>query len=146
MNETSSISFSLDSDGFLSQECPTCLRIFKTKPGSGSDKPIGFCPYCGHQGLDCWWTTGQVQYIQEMAQHEFVNPLLNEFQDSLKSSFNRPGSHISVKADRIHSSGPVLPTESEMHLDTSVTTCCNESIKHSDPISFCLTCGKRIST
>jgi hypothetical protein len=142
MNKTSSISFSLDSDGFLSQECPTCVKIFKTKPGSGSEKPIGFCPYCGYQGLDCWWTTEQVEYIQGMAQHEFVNPLLNEFQDSLKSSFNKYASNISVKADHINSTKPLPPGESDSPMNTTVTECCNESIKHSEPISFCLACGK----
>ncbi len=62
-----SVRFSTDREGFLTQECPTCSKQFKVRFGSGAPGPIAFCPYCGHEGKDCWWTTAQANYLnQEM--------------------------------------------------------------------------------
>lgn len=57
------VSFPTDSDGYLSQECPSCEQIFKVVFGEGSEEPISFCPYCGHSGRDCWYTKPQVEYM-----------------------------------------------------------------------------------
>jgi len=59
------VTFPTDSEGFLTQECPTCVNQFRVKFGTGAPGPIAHCPYCGHQGLDCWWTTPQVNYLNQ---------------------------------------------------------------------------------
>ena len=61
------VSLNTDDDGFLSQRCPSCERRFKVKFGEGSDRPISFCPYCGHNEEGCWWTQEQADYLAAQA-------------------------------------------------------------------------------
>src|ERR1700694_4529385 len=56
-----------DADGFLSQECPYCNKVFKAAFGKGSRKPLSYCPYCGAQGQNCWFTTTQMDYLRRAA-------------------------------------------------------------------------------
>ena len=69
-----SVPFSTDEDGYISQECPKCEKRFKVKYGEGSDKPISFCPYCKHEGQNCWWTKEQVDYFGAVVMKESVEP------------------------------------------------------------------------
>jgi hypothetical protein len=70
---TLGMTISLDSDGFLRRECPTCERDFKWRPSEGeaeeaveSANDAGyFCPYCGVQApVDAWLTSAQVGACQ----------------------------------------------------------------------------------
>jgi hypothetical protein len=61
------VNFPTDLDGFLSQECPSCNQPFKVLFGQGSSEPISFCPYCGFEGQDCWWTQEQVDHAAAAA-------------------------------------------------------------------------------
>lgn len=87
-----SISFNLDSDGFISHECPKCIRQFKVKLGEGADGPIKYCPYCDHEGLDCWWTQAQVDYIEAHKQ-----AIAGELFDGAFKGLNKPGSGLTYK-------------------------------------------------
>lgn len=77
------IGFPTDSDGFLSQECPSCEQQFKVCFGEGSDEPISYCPYCGHKGQQCWYTSEQVEHLSAVAQSVLVAPALAKLQQSL---------------------------------------------------------------
>jgi len=56
-----------DPDGFLTQECPYCSRRFKAAFGKGSRKHLRYCPYCGIEGQNCWYTLKQIRYLEKVA-------------------------------------------------------------------------------
>lgn len=129
------VSFLTDSDGFLSQECPSCEQRFKVRFGEGSDEPISYCPYCGHKGEQCWYTKEQVDHMSTVAQTVFVTPALKRLQRSLggKSSggFSTPQTPP--------------PIDPDLDLPILKFPCCNETIKaaHQNKL-FCIICGKEI--
>ena len=139
---TTSVSVSTDDDGFLSQECPSCERLFKAKFGEGSPKPIGFCPYCGHAGTDCWWTSEQVEFLQGAVIERMVNPILDDFARSVNRS-NRPGSLIRFSAKVNHDVPAPAPVESNDPMPIMEFKCCGESVKHDGSAStlHCVICG-----
>jgi hypothetical protein len=57
-----------DAQGFLTQECPYCNRLFKVAFGQGSRKHPIFCPYCGIEGHHGWFTMEQLKYLASVAQ------------------------------------------------------------------------------
>lgn len=128
------IKLSTDSDGFISQECPSCQRQFKIKPGHGSPEPIAFCPYCRHHGKDCWWTTQQANYLSVVAANHVVNDQVRSLTKSLGK-----GIRLDVKAPRT----PPLPDEPENDFPFAEFGCCGETIKHdaADAQVFCVICG-----
>jgi hypothetical protein len=90
-----SVSFPLDSDGYLRPECPTCEREFKWLPsdtGDGSTSGVDeadaggyFCPYCGVQADSGeWLTKPQVELVHHVARREFADPLLRDFASGLE--------------------------------------------------------------
>ena len=142
------ISFPLDSDGFLSQECPECERIFKVVfdqsdgDAKAGGKPLAFCPYCGHQELDAWWTKDQVSYLAEFATETFVRPIIRDFGENLKRSL--AGSSMSVKTTMASSKSLAAPIESEVGMSVALFKCCDENIKHdgSRGALHCICCGE----
>jgi len=88
----------LDSQGFLRRECPLCQREFKWHhgpiEGAPPDDPPAeqyFCPYCGEAAsVDQWWTTEQVEAIQQMALYEAM-PELEEQLGKSARDLNRSG-------------------------------------------------------
>jgi len=61
------VNIPLDSDGFLSRECPYCKMRFKVHKDDfdGARLPDELCcPYCGQTATkDEFWTTGQIKYL-----------------------------------------------------------------------------------
>jgi hypothetical protein len=136
------VSFSTDTDGFLSQECPSCEQRFKVAPGEGSEKPVSSCPYCGFKGQDCWCTQQQVDYIQAVAANVYLEPELKKlerqingtssglFKIDMKSNLPKP---------------PPAPIETDDPFDILHFPCCNETIKvvrHDK--HFCIICGEEV--
>lgn len=132
------ISLPLDSDGFLSQECPKCRRRFKVVFGEGSKSPISCCPYCGHRGQGCWWTTQQADYIAQAA----ARPIKDEFARDFKR-LNRPGSLLRFSVEAHHGPTPVPPCESDTPMPIMTFACCGERVKFDGPRQsyYCLICG-----
>lgn len=129
------VSFPTDSDGFLSQECPSCKQHFKVCFGKGSDEPISYCPYCGHKGEQCWYTKEQVEHMSAVVQTVFVAPALKKLQRSL-------GGKLSGSFSSFQSPPPIDPDSDLPILNFS---CCNETIKASPQHHlFCIICGKEI--
>jgi hypothetical protein len=131
------LSFTTDSDGFFSRECPSCDRQFKVIVGEGSDEPISYCPHCGHQGRDCWHTIAQVEYAQAVALSEFVAPEIDKFKRSLSAGglFKVSGKHNLPKP-------PSPPLEIDEPYDIIRFRCCNETVKlHRAATNFCIICG-----
>jgi hypothetical protein len=120
-----SVSFPLDSDGFLRRECPTCEREFKWLPSSAGDDstesvdavdPGGYyCLYCGVQAdAGKWLTKAQVALVLHVARREFVDPILRDFASGLERQSSK---FVTFRANRNFgdtSSEPKLTEEDDM--------------------------------
>ena len=140
------VSLATDNDGFLSQECPACERRFKIVPGEGSDKPVSFCPYCRHNGHDCWWTPQQAEYISGVVGEQVVVPELDQMARDFNRGSGRGFIRMSVKVTR-----PRVPSRPDEPNDVWPVTkfeCCNERIKHDGQATgvACVICGVQIDT
>ena len=131
MGDTVSLSVSLNTtpDGFMSQECPACERIFKVAPGKGSPEPVTHCPYCNHKGNDCWWTKEQAEYMGAYGAEQIIGPQLDE----MVRDFNRGGRNndfLKISASVKKPPKAVAPAE-EDDMPSSITfQCCGETIRH----------------
>ena len=136
------MSFPTDTDGFLSQECPSCRQRFKAVFGEGSEEPISYCPYCGYNGNDCWYTQDQVEHIQAAAANVAIAPDLKEKERQLKQASNG-FLKIDMKSDFQKPSPP--PLEVDDLLDIIKFSCCNETIKVTrHEKHFCIICGTEV--
>ncbi len=136
------ISFATDSDGYLSQECPSCEQRFKVRFGEGSEDPISFCPYCGHKGHDCWYTQDQVEYIQAVTTDVVLGPELKKLEREMKRT-SGGFLKIDMKTDLPQAGAP--PMEIDDALDVLRFPCCNETIKVTrHDRHFCIICGKEM--
>jgi hypothetical protein len=134
------IILSTDTDGFLSQECPSCNQQFKVVLGEGSEEPISFCPYCGHEGRDCWFTQEQIDHIQGVAVDIFFEPELKKMQGQLN---NISCDLLKVDTNFTSPDIPVSPIEPDRAFDMFCFPCCKETIKaeRHDKL-FCIICGQ----
>ena len=143
MDKSISIRLSTDADGFLSQACPSCKRRFKAKFNEGSDQPISFCPYCGHNDTGCWWTPEQAEYLSGKAAEEVVAPEL----DKMARDFNHKtkGGLISMNMKVSYSPTPPPPQEQNDDWPQVTFSCCGEVIKHDgrDDVLHCIICGQQ---
>lgn len=141
---TTSVRFRTDRDGFLSQECPTCLRRFKAKFEKGSTNVLSHCPYCNHVGHNCWWTTEQVEFLSASVNKAVVEPMLKDFARDMRR-LNRPNSVVRFEMDVAERATPRAPVERDTGLDTIDFACCQETIKHDgrSKILHCVICGKQ---
>jgi hypothetical protein len=141
------ISFSTDSDGFLSQECPACKGRFKAKFGDGSPEPISWCPYCSHHGRDCWWTPEQAEYIKAVAMgmaSDHIGDQLDKMARRINSSSKSGILKMTMKTKRGHRPTPTAPPEPDLDMPIQEFLFCGEHIKHDRSASklFCVICGK----
>lgn len=145
MTDQFSVSIQTDDDGFLSQECPDCQRRFKVNFREGSDQPISFCPYCGHNDTGCWWTPEQAEYLSAKAAEEVVGPEL----EKMARDFNRSSSGGLISMNMKVGHSPIPPAPEEPSDDWPVVTfeCCGERIKHDgqDSELRCVICGKAVA-
>ena len=121
---TISLSIPSDDDGFLSRECPTCLGTFKAKVIDGGIT-VHFCPYCGHEGDDCWWTSDQLAYARAAAM-EALSPTIDKMFDGLESA---SGGFIKVSVERSTPQRPVLPMETSGTEERHLFGCCSAEAK-----------------
>ena len=136
------INFPTDADGFLSQECPSCEQRFKVVFGEGSEEPISYCPYCGHNGQNCWFTQAQADYIQSVGANVALGPELKKLERQLKG-MSKGFLKVSMTSDL--SEPPPTPMETDDLLDILRLPCCNETIKVTrHERHFCIICGTEI--
>lgn len=136
------ISFPTDADGYLSQECPSCVQRFKVLFGEGSEEPISFCPYCGHKGRDCWYTKDQVEYIKAVTADVVLGPEIKKLEREVKRASSGL-LKIDMKAE-IPEAGPP-PMETYEMLDILHFPCCNETVKLTrHERHYCIICGKEM--
>jgi hypothetical protein len=146
--QTISVPVELDDDGFLRRECPHCEREFKWLPADDSEpmQAGGYhCPYCNCQAdADQWFTKAQIDYLQAVGMQEFVEPLLDEFEQS----FNRPKrggrSLISARFERADAPTPIKPHEPNDMRRVDFRCHAKEPVKVLDSRSgpvHCLICG-----
>ncbi|ACN15017.1 hypothetical protein HRM2_19160 [Desulforapulum autotrophicum HRM2] len=136
------VSLPTDTDGFLSQECPSCNQKFKALFGEGSSEPISFCPYCGYHGQNCWYTDEQVKYVQSVAMSDIVNPELKKMSQELEAHSK---GFLKMKLEDELPGKIVHPMEVDDDFDLLYFPCCNETIKASQhEHHFCIICGAEI--
>lgn len=146
MNKTMQISFNTDDQGFLSQECPACMGRFKVRFGEGSDQPIGFCPYCGNSGQNCWWTSKQAEYLSAKASSEMVAPELEKMARDFNRRVGGKGLFsMSMKVSK--TSVPPEPIEANEDWSHFLFKCCGETIRYDGDFRklHCIICGKQVS-
>lgn len=134
--------FPTDTDGYLSQECPSCDQRFKVRFGEGSDAPISFCPYCGHKGDNCWYTSPQVEHLRAVATSTMLGPQLKKFERKLKGS---SGGLLQLKMQSNLPDPGEPPMETEDDLLLVRFPCCEETVKlNKHDRHFCIICGNEI--
>ena len=141
--QTLEISLSTDSDGFLSQECPSCEQRFKAvfSEGDGGE-PISFCPYCGYRGRNCWFTQAQADYMQSVAADVVVGPELKKLERRLKGM---AGGFLKASMTSDLPKPPPAPLETDDLFDILHLACCDETIKvNRRKLHFCIICGMEI--
>lgn len=137
------MSFPTDSDGFLSQECPSCNQIFKVLFGEGSEQPISYCPYCGYNGQDCWHTERQVDYIQAVVSNVVLGPKLKKLERQMNAISN---GFLKIDMKSNLPKVPAAPIEMDDPLAIFRYPCCNETIKATrHDHHFCIICGTEFS-
>lgn len=139
------IKINKNSEGFITQECPSCRRRFKTQPGMGSDAAISFCPYCDHTGTKCWWTKEQADYISEASSYHANQLIHSELGKMTRSLGSNKNSFLSIelKAPRKFPL-PQPPAEPDESWPQTFFDCCNEVIQHdghNEESLFCVICG-----
>ncbi|XXY16791.1 hypothetical protein WME88_52000 [Sorangium sp. So ce216] len=140
------VKLATDTDGFVSQECPGCENRFKVVLGAGSDKSISFCPYCGHEGRDCWWTPEQAEYLSSIVADELIGPEL----ERMARSFNQRGRGSSFVRMTMSVDRPqrrAMPEEPDEEMPTTTFVCCNERVKHQATDNkhlYCIICGQSV--
>ena len=136
------VSFSTDTEGFVSQECPTCHWRFKVVFGQGSDEPISHCPYCSHVGKGCWWTPEQADYLAAVSGDQIVGPMLEKFAKDLNRT-GRKGGLIKISAKVKRGPMPKPPHESDEPMIKVAFSCCGETVKvdRVSPSYRCVICG-----
>ncbi len=100
----------LDADGFFRRECPNCERQFKQKhTDSNTETPENvsvesyYCPYCYESApLNSWWTKEQLEYAQQLAFKEVIEPELQNLQRQIES-LNRLGNLVKMESRLSHS-------------------------------------------
>lgn len=98
-----SVSFPLDSQGFLRRACPACGREFKWLSVEGDAAPPAseqyFCPYCGASAVpNDWFTLEQRAYIDTAVFDEVLGPTLKELAESVRQLNRTSGGLIEVTA------------------------------------------------
>ena len=102
-----SVSFPLDSDGFLRRACPTCSREFKWLPGeTEAESPSPeqyFCPYCGTSATpDAWFTLEQQAYIETAMFDAVLGPSLEDLDESIQQVNRSSGGLLEISASVEH--------------------------------------------
>ena len=136
------LNFSTDADGFLSQECPSCELQFKVIFGEGSEEPISYCPYCGHNGQNCWFTQPQADYIQSVAADVALGPEVKKLERQLQRMSK---GFLKASMKSILPKPPPAPIEADGRYDVLYLPCCNETVKVTrHERHFCIICGTEI--
>jgi hypothetical protein len=137
------VSLSADSDGFVTQQCPSCTRRFKIRVNDDGTSSPQYCPYCGSGSEKGWLTEEQIAYVLGMGAEQVVDPLLEEFARELEAS-NDPGGLITRSARYEKSVPPPMPVESNVPMHIFTSPCCGAPVKHDETVSplHCAACGK----
>ncbi len=135
------LSFPTDTDGFLSQECPSCEHQFKVMFGKGSEEPVSYCPYCRHHGQNCWFTNEQIEHAKRVAVDVVLGPELKR----MEREFNRSGGLLNIKTSTTLPDVGPSPIDADGNFDLFHYPCCGETVKAERREQlFCIICGKEM--
>lgn len=141
----------LDINGFLRRECPTCERQFKQKH-SDLEADVStnivaesyFCPYCYQPAPEnSWWTKGQIEYAQQLAFKEILEPELQSLQRQIQS-LNHQDSLVQVDSTLVGIPEPTVLHEADDMIGVTFPCHPEESLKIDeswDQDVACLVCG-----
>lgn len=142
------VSFSTDSEQFISRACCECRTRFKSKISNG-EATIAFCPFCRREGSR-WETPEQLEYGKALAAKSVLQPELMKLDRAFKSLQRAGGSGLSVKVtgrmpDLRVPRKPIERTE-EMP-NRTVFECCGTVVRHAATThpSACPACGNPLS-
>jgi ribosomal protein S27E len=142
------VELSLDSDGFVRRECPTCEAEFKWFSHAEDDHDAErvnqyFCPLCGAPaGVDNWWTQAQVEHGRGLAGPEMEQAVADAISDvfkGMKGITFKPNSSFSLDiepTDPLHEPDDMVIVEPPCHP--------NEPLKVPEDATghvHCLICG-----
>ena len=147
-----SVSFPLDSHGFLRRACPTCSREFKWLSIEGdneSPSPEHYsCPYCGISAApDEWFTPEQRAYIETAVVDEVLGPSLENLGESIQQLNRSSGGLFEITASVEHPERRQAPPVFEPDDMRQITFLCHpkEPVKVDEswhrPV-HCLSCGR----
>jgi hypothetical protein len=135
-----------DEDGFISRECPTCIGTFKAQVLDGA-VTVHFCPYCRHEGDDCWWTPEQLDFIQK-ASAEAIRPELEAMVNQFKA---QSSGLIQFKAELSPPTPAIIPEETADTKELHTFPCCGAHAKiersrlvdtgGQEAKAYCIMCG-----
>lgn len=137
-----SVSIPSDPEGFVDRECPapSCLKVFKVKPGTGlPDATDCICPYCGHSAAsDQFFTRSQIDYATQVASARVHDAIGSELEDMARQ-FPR-GGLVSMRVER---GTRTRPRYRHITLPTSLRCeSCTCEYKVEGPEGKCPDCGQ----
>lgn len=147
-----SLSFPLDTHGFLRRACPACGREFKwlageTKAEAPSPEHY-FCPYCGISAAPSeWFTLAQQAYIETAMFDEVLGPSLHDMEESIQQANRSSGGFIEISASAEYPEKQQAPPVFEpVDMKQAIFPChLEEPVKVDEawrrPV-HCLSCGK----
>ena len=98
-----SVSFPLDSRGFLRRACPACSREFKWLSVEADAESLSsehyFCPYCGASAIpDEWFTLEQRAWIEIAVLDEGLGASLEDLTESIQRVNRSSGGLLEITA------------------------------------------------
>jgi hypothetical protein len=143
VERTVQFSFPTDSDGFISQKCPTCRRRFKVRVSARGRYSLHYCPYCGLESDKGWLTEEQQEYVCAAGTEHVMEPLL----DALARALEPIGGAGNFAALGVNCDKPIVPpkpVEADRPMALFRSDCCREPVKHDPAVSpqYCVVCGK----
>lgn len=139
--ETITIKLEPDADGYTGRECPTCIKYFKVKGGTGlPGSPPCHCPYCNHIGPQTeFFTPEQVEHARSVV----LNKVSKEVIASLKKMERRSDPRALMSIGITVKGNPVpIVHYSEKELEECVTcSACILQYTIYGSFGFCPDCG-----
>jgi hypothetical protein len=146
-----SVQIPLDKDGFLRRACPHCRWQFKQWQGKSDETRESpeayYCPYCyASSSADSWYTTKQIEYIQQQALAEIVSPGLYRLQEQIQQASQNGlfrvemTSHISMEPEPLTEFNDMTQLVFSCHVEEPI-----KIYEQWDQEVACLICGARYS-
>lgn len=142
MEHAINFSFPADSEGFISQKCPSCRRHFKVRVKDKGRYSLHYCPHCGSGSEEGFLTDEQKAYVHAIGAEQIGERVRAELARTLGQIMG--GGFVPVSEECQSSIIAHKPTESDTPMARYRSRCCREPVKHhpADSPQYCVVCGK----